>query len=188
MPLSIIMCSTGSAKYMTSRYPSSTLLNRRFLSRTIFSVLSVFLGFILLVFTISLFPEYLPANMTGIYLGNENLSRYTFFMLSYVCYIFNSFILIFFAIIVNKGKPFRKSWYKNKLFLYFVLGYSILLIGSIFLDVTNLSWLNWFRNDMYGVLNYPLRNPIIGILMSILFAVILYSGHGFINRKFRYVN
>ena len=182
------MCSTSSAKYMTSRYPSSTLLNKRFLSRTVFSVSMVFFGFIGLIFVMNLFPEYLPAEKTGVYLGNENLSRNTFFMLSYICYIYGCYILIFFAVIVNKGIPFRKSWYKNKIFLYFVVIYSTILLFSILLDLTSWSFLNWLRNYTFGILNYPLRNPVFGIFVSGFIGLTLYFGHSFINEKYKHIN
>ena len=187
-PLSIIMCATGSATQMTSLYPSSTLLNRRFLSKTIFSVLTVFVGFVVVVYTTSCYPEYLPANLTGIYLGNENLSENTFFMLSYVCFIYNNIILIVFAIVVNKGIPFRKQWYKNLVFLEFVIIYLAIMFYFMFVDLTNYTYINWLRNYLYNVINYPIRNALTSILISLIFGFILKIGYSFISYKYRNVD
>ena len=59
-------------------------------------------------------------------------------------------MLIFFAIIVNKGIPFRKNWYHNNIFLSFVIIYSFIFIFFIFIDITNLTKINWLRNYCYG--------------------------------------
>ena len=39
--------------------------------------------------------------------------------------------------IVNKGLPFRKPWYKNLLFLEFIIIYMSILLYFLFVDLTN---------------------------------------------------
>ena len=96
---------------MTSKYPSATLINKRFLIRCTLSVLVVYFGFVLSMYIIGCYPEYLPPEQTGVYLGNENLARNTAFMLNYICFVYDNIILVVYGIIVNEGKPFRKTWY-----------------------------------------------------------------------------
>ena len=63
--------------------------------------------------------------------------------------------------------------------------YLSIFLFLVFIDMSDFTYVNELRNYIFGIENYPIRNPLIGVYMSIIVGIILYYQSKFVNKIFK---